>query len=624
MRRFGKSGAQHVGVAMTEDAKGSDRTLHRLVADDLASRKEWARKDDVILRRRLGDRPKQKTKPYPGAPNFVETLIDDVVRERTDQECSMFFNSPRLCHVAAIDPMTPEERSAIESGFDDFLRYIVPQSHAKLEECFDTKNARGFAVAKQTRGVSMVTGKAIPDFEVCDNLDVIVPADTKHTQQAERICHVLRYTERELLQKIESKGWDRAAVMEAINTAKTDDRGNKSDATDDGDTYEKVKNLVGLAKSTSEYVVVWEIYHYAGKDDAAANPSDIIEGRRMVTIMCPDLPDKPFAKYGWLEMDTIDPVTGAVMIGPDRKWPFVQFRFENRSRYWYDSRGAGHLIMDEQIAATAMRNAQAVMAEFYMNPMFRGLPSNSGNFTFAPGSTLPEGAELVQPPTVPMQFNFDRNDFRATAGRRVGAGSTYNYSLDMGSRKVQKTAEEVSTETMRTTMVSSASVDRFNDPMAELCQMLWEDLARMGETFPLVSTGQGPFNVEMYRWKLMLIPASSAKTLNPDAVLSRIMNMYQFNAAHAQATGFNHLEAMRAVNASWDSRMTKGWLPDGQAESSMLQALAQMQQDVVQLAQGGKQLSERLASVEKLATGVYDKVAKTGGPVVRPPTLPGG
>ncbi|NCC50216.1 MAG: hypothetical protein EOM20_03275 [Spartobacteria bacterium] len=610
----------------TRDNK--DCKLYTQICGDLKARDQWESKDERILKRRLGERAKQKNYPYKGAPNFVEPLIDDIVNSKTDQEISMFFNALHVCHVAPLGPMDNNLRAMVETGFDSYFRYVIPRSRAKLEEAMDTKNARGFSVLKQVRGYSHLLEKDIPDFEVIDLLDVIVPPDTTSISDAEYICHVMRLTEREFKRRAREKGWEN--WEDVLERCKSEDR-DGGDRSGGLDTYGKTKGMVGLTESKDgEYVVVWEIYHYAVEKDEDES-CGICSGKRMVTILCPDAQDLPLAKYPWKEADvleavllpgSVEPEMVVVEEGHDRPWPFVQPRYENRSRRYYDSRGLGHLLYDDQIAATALKNAQFTMLEYYQKPMFSGNVQNSANVTLEPGSFLPEGCSRLDPPNLPGQLNFDRNDLRATASRRAGTDQ-YNYSTDFGSRKLQKTATEVKSDQYRTSLLSSAAVDRFNEPLAELCQLLWDDMKRIGLEFSIIIPGEPEnemngqrFGEELYSTPIMLQPAASAKTLNPDMVLMRYMNMYQFNATYAQQTGFDFLKAARVVNSSWDPRLTAGWLPSDGEVKTYEQRLGNIEQAVGKMAVAGKQIDQRLTNTEELASKVAAKPKEAGNAVL--------
>jgi len=617
------------------------RNLKEKILDDLKARDDWREKDQIICERRLGSRPKQKKNPYPGAPNFVEMIIDDVVREKTDQEISMLFNAPRLCHVAPIDNMPADVRAKIEQAFDSYLRYVLPETRSKLEEAMDTKNCRGFSVMGALRAWNDTVEEHVPDFEVWDILDTIVPADTKSPQDAERIAYALRWTDRELRTKATEKKWNLVNVNEAITTCSSDDRYGASREIDD-DTHEITKRLVGLDDTQNQkYVLTLMVYHYAEESDvkyALENKIDGIElDRKIVTVFCPALPEKPFAMYPWKEKDTVkaEPMSpeeamlenaqAALMQrspnlmkqvtvpGKDRLWPCVRAALEKRSRYWYDSRGLGHLCMDEQIGATAERNSHSVMLEYYAQPLTRNASGskNTSNITFAPGSFIGD-YEFVVPPNIPQQFTFDINAFRMQAARRAGAQSQYSFSTEMGRRKLEKSATEVTEESQRSAQLSSSSVDRFNEPLAELFQLIWDDLRRMRLKFPVIVPGgeAGLFDEKWYDYRLKMVPAASAKTLNPDVQVAKMMQMVAFNAQYAQQTNFDIKRAVEVVNAAWDWRMTDSWIPKQGQLLPFAQQLQQTQGDIQKLAEGGKMLQDRIGGVEKVAVQAFDKANK--------------
>ena len=58
--------------------------LDALIHMDLQDRDRWERKQDRTIRKRLGVRKRNAI--YPGAPNFVEPIIDDNVRSITSAE----------------------------------------------------------------------------------------------------------------------------------------------------------------------------------------------------------------------------------------------------------------------------------------------------------------------------------------------------------------------------------------------------------------------------------------------------------------------------------------------------------------------------------------------------------
>ena len=183
--------------------------LKTLVEGHVESRNDWVKKDEKIVKKRLGDRVAKKKYPYPGAPNFIEPIIDDIVSEKTEQEVSMMFNAPNLCHAVPIDPVSPEVRASTEMMFDSYLRYFI-KARPKVENAVDSVNCRGFAITKQIREYNKILKQVIPSFEVPDMRNIIVPTNVVVESDMEKspfICEVHRYTKGEFKRIGKKNGW---------------------------------------------------------------------------------------------------------------------------------------------------------------------------------------------------------------------------------------------------------------------------------------------------------------------------------------------------------------------------------------------------------------------------------
>jgi len=594
------------------------------ILEDIGNRSTWATKDAEILKRRMGKRKKRKTKPYPGAPNGVVPIVDDVTRDKTDQEISMVCNAPLYANAIVLRQGVPAElRAQLEMAFDTYLRHII-HLRAKLEEFTDAKNARGFGVMKTVRTTDPRWGE-VPDCEALDLRDVVVPTQCRDVQRAERVTHILRLSPRELRDRAERKKWQN--VERVIRAAASEDRGTGD--TEEADALSETAQLVGITTSGqhSKTVVVWEHYHYAVRWDVEhARGRPLAVGERCVTVFAPDAPEWPLSVYPWREEDTLEPPEGEELAaevaaaaakgrdperarlvkGPARPWPFVQGRFENRSRYYYDSRGVGQLVMDEQIFATGSLNAKQTMLDYYQQPLLEGGTPNSGNISFEPGSFLPEGVKFAQPPPVPPQFDFDVDQHRRVASQRCNGGA-HLWSGEMArTRKVQKTATEVAEESAQQGMASSASVDRANDPLAELYQQLWDDLRRMQKPLPIIAYGDylGETTAQVYGLPVLWVPASSAKTLNPEMQRRRGQEVLAFLTQYKDVAPIRFVEALRDVVAHWDPVRAHRWLGDpNQAEGQqppIYQVLQALQQQVSQLGEAGRGIHEQLEEFQKV------------------------
>lgn len=610
----------------------SENDLHQSVLKDIGARSEWVKKQTEIIKRERCYRTKKKTRPYPGAPNFVEPIISDAVREKTDQEVTMLLNAPLLAHAVPISPVDPALwsplKSQIERAFDSYLRYVI-RIRRKIEQAMHKKNLHGFAVVKQVRKFNRLLQQTIPDVEVCDVLDVVAPPDTSEIEDADRLTFILRPTEREL--RVNAKpvsegglGWQN--VEEIIQKCKVDaeDKGRKEDWASGAETMQEISGVT--TSRGCSYVVMWEIYTYATKDDVDAK-AGIKEGERIRVVLSPDLPNMPAVKQPWRDPDTVERLSGDDEVkemqaalaegrgpvlyknvrGAERPIPAAQCCFEESDPLFHSKRGGGELCMDDQIAATASTNAKATMVEYYQTPMLTGNARNPSAVSFEPGSVLPEGLNFATMPNVPSQFDFDINTRRAMAGRRMGAQSQYNYSTDMGARKLQKSATEYKGEEQRVVQVSSCSVDRFTEPLARVFQMLWDDLRRMKLVFPLIGIGAEGYEQapeDMYTSKVLLIPAANSKTFNPDVQFERGVRLTGYCMDLAKAGVAVNLERVgRDTLTMLDARTTAGYILDPaqagpQGQPPIYQTLDQIQQQIQQLAKAGSQTWQQVQKHE--------------------------
>lgn len=572
---------------MDDKSEGnSPNPLHDDILDDVKDRSKWATYDEEVMKRRLAERKSKRVKPYPGAPNGVVPIIDDVTTEKTDQEITMLMNAPRMAIFFPLEVWPPGLLEKAEMAFDTYLRHMV-EIRPKLEEAVDTKNCRGFSVVKVLRTEHDRFGE-IPDVDARDPRDVIVPSNTKNIRDAERIVDVLRFTKRELRGKAK-KGWNNKTIEELIKAAKAD-AGDQTSS--EKSSLKATEHLIGLTTSgkNTETVVVWECWTYATeKLVELCKNADIEVGRRCCILYGPDKPDAILHSYPWKEKDIIEPLTQQEVLvetalaitegrspelfrtisGKDRAWPFIQPRAEYRTRYYYDSRGIGIKCGDDQIYATGIFNAKMTWMDYVSNPMFRnsGEFDNSSNFTAEPGSIMPRGLDYANTPNIPPALDFSLDYHKREAGRRSGAASQYNYSEGISeSRKVQKTKAEVDYEAARVNLVSSASVDRFNDPWRETFQQLWEDLARMQKPIPMLRNGKfegiAPFDI--YKFKCLLVPAASAKTMNPDLQFQKDAMVMDYAAKYLQMVPQDIEKGLRKVIGRVDPIMADDLIISGQ------------------------------------------------------------
>lgn len=586
---------------MTQEENPNDfRTqLKNAIIGDVEDRKEWYDRVSKLEKRRLGERKKRKTQPYAGAPNFVIPLIDDMVRARTSQEISMLLNAKNISFFLPMSTGATQFVQQVEGAFTWYLR-IMLKVRSKLEVILDKKNNIGMGLAKliESDEIMPEANRRLPDFEEVSPFDLIVPYETKINRMPERMVHVIRLTERELRERAISKKWKN--IDEIIKRA----RQNQQEPKDDQEKYRERDDTVGVVTnpSTLDYYVIWEIYHWRrkGTDNKLFDnkPEDVSQKKyggaeKWVTIMAPDAHDVEIMDYRYGE----------------EKFPFIQFRYENRVDKWYDTRGIAQLLVDEQIYATQSKNMKATFLEYAGKPLFSGKQTNSGNISFTPGSILPEGMTAVQPPRIPSQFDYDINQSYAWSEKRVGASQQSLSTQDPKRGKGGvKTATEVNAAQNIAQQFSSDAIERFNDPLQNLFQMIWEKLRVKQILFPYVVNDQpGVVAAEFYRERFMLVPAGNSNTANPMFAYQQLMTILPYVMQSPLAKHYEilaHLVSFvdpKLVNQFlYNPNQTQGQLPPiVQQVQGMAQQLQQLQQVIQELGGSMQKLGPDLETMKE-------------------------
>lgn len=639
---------------MADAVDSTSNPFLETIKSDLQNRDKWARRDRQIQKRRMGERPVKKSKPYPGAPNFVVPIVDDTVREKTDQEITMIENAKLLAYFIPLTPNTALNlRTVAQLGFDTLYRYMMGMVSV-MERCLDTKNARGYAVVKIVE--EETRWGLVPTIIDRDPSDVVVAADApRDMQKHRRITDIYRFDPDDFqTQADKNPTWNKAAVKAAIEAA-TNDTTKEANET----AFETIKNLVGVTTDgdAQKRVVLFEYWHYAGDwtvDKAkgmypAEVAARIIKGRKCKMLFSPQLPDQPIAIHPWRDERErveerpvyaqddagnviLDPATQAPVVVSkesvtvvedlgDRRWPYVQCPYENRTTFFYDSRGIGQLTMDEQIAATAVRNGKHTLMDYYQLPLFTGPIRNSPQMTFEPGSFLPEGVSRVDPVDVPAGFDFTVDQFKREAARRCGVSGLYEFSDRVTeTRKVEKTATEIQREGMRGDMLSSASVRRFVGPWGEVFLQLWEGLKRNQVRLPLVvdQQFQGESSLDVYSVEWLIVPAANARTLNPDMQFLRdkelsayCLEMSKFGVVvDPQMMAEDTISHADPEKARWIRRPDR---PGPQGQIPVYQALGDLSGQMKQVMQMLQATQEAVKQVAALADHTAERTERQDG-----------
>ena len=613
------------------------------IMDDIEARNDWNEKDNTILEYRGGKRGK-KNFPYKGAPNPIVNILDDITTQKTDIEISMLMNSPILAHFVPLGPDVPADLAGkAQKGFDTYLRYYT-RFRLKKEVLTDTKNLRGFSVSKLTRTDSDIG--VIPNIEPVDPKDCIVPIDTQIpiSKDTERMVFILRLSPRQIRNKAKDRGWQNTKeLLSELAPEATDKMSESSDTTsssfDERSTLKIKEQLLGI--NVSDYannsIVVWEVFHYATQWDVDHDDTgDVKLDEACVTYICPDVPKYPLKIKPWKRREEVQlegeelamaiqeameagtqPETTKLVYTTEKPFPGVQHRSENKSLDYYDSAGIGHKSLDSQIIATRLKKKKLIWADYATNPMFEndGAFSNEQNVSPRPGATLPKGIKYAQIPNQPTQMDFDIDAERREAAARSGAGQSFYGEAVTRTRKLEKTATQQRSEDAKSAQMSSASVDRFNDPDLDMFAMLWEDLVELQVELPIIHNNEfsGFMPLDVYKHKWLIIPATSQKHLNPDIQFSRDMEAFNFAAQFRQETPMRLYEGLQHVLTRNDAHFSDILLQDPNEQGpgnqpAVYMILQQMQQMLKELGVNNQEQDEELENLMKLAMENADKV----------------
>lgn len=507
--------------------------LRKDISTDIHERSEWREKRETLRLLRLGERKRNVI--YPRAPNFTEPIIDDNVRSITSSENQIMWSGRFLANFLPLNDEASELKRHAENAFNTLLKFGL-NIRAKMEAILDHKNSDGMAIAKMVPNNEdylrlFGEDETIPDFEEIDPLDLIVPVGTRELKDAVRIVHILKLTELELRKRGERAEWKNVdEIIDFCRAISSEGHGNASGEGED----EGAPEMIGILHSnpSEDLFVIWEVYH------------ETKEGR-FREIMCPDNAELEILKVDWewpeIIEETIvrDELTGeAVGVEEDvslpvRRWPFFQFRFEGRTRDYYDVRGASEMLEDNQKAATQYANIRGVHFDFFGHPLLEGGSERSAlaNFRWRPGEKLPEGVTIAQMPQLDPSLDFSMDRERAAAARRVGG--TQGALLSATQQRERKTATEVNREALVSTGLSSDAVRRVSEPFSDLYTEMWIFLKHHPIKLPMIDDQlafRGFADMAVFKVPFIVVSSPNTRASNPDFILQQLTQLQTYFA----------------------------------------------------------------------------------------------
>ncbi len=376
-------------------------TLKKLVDIDLADRREWFGRAERNRTERF-KRTNTKKPVYEGAPNLVDPIIDDLVRELKQPCVTLLWQAPRLAQFIGLDETGVANAETAEAAFDFHLRHTC-KTRSRISQIVDDELTFGFGLAKLVE----VAGRGsleVPEFVPVSPLSVCVPTATGEVAAAERVCQMMRYTASEFRRAVTANGWDAAAAAALLKALaeKKSATGTPADiAADRGEARARYRD--GALPDSHPTLNLWEVFYETG---------DL--GRR-VCVLCPDMPEvAPLSDRPWTWVARV----GVEKEPPVRPWPFVQFRNEDSAGY-YNTRGLPEIIEVDQKEASTYRTTRAIAIDFAGKPFLQG-QKRSTPFRFRAGEFL-DGMEIVWAKNPGVDHVYQQDYSRNLAMKRVGS-----------------------------------------------------------------------------------------------------------------------------------------------------------------------------------------------------------
>ena len=478
--------------------------LKDLVDADLKDRAQWY--DRAVRNRTERFKRTNTVKPmYEGAPNLVDPIIDDLIRELKQSIVTTLWQAPHLAQFIGLDDTGVENAEAAEAAFDFHLRKI-PRTRARIAQCVDDVLMYGHGIAKliEKRGRG---GMTVPDFYPVSALSVVVPTSTHELEAAERVCHMMRYTVSEFRRAAKAGAWDVAVAAEALKIA-AERKAPAGVGVDRGDSRTRYRD--GTLNDSGSGVDVWEIFYET--DDA---------GRR-VCLLCPDCPDAPLSDKPWIWVTLV----GAEEEAPVRPWPFVQFRCEDTLGF-YNSTGLPEILEDDQREASSFRTVRAIALDFAGKPFLKG-QKGTQPFRFRAGENIGQ-QEIVWFKTPGTEQIYQQDYARTLAMKRVGSQQGYVGSVAGGDQR--KTATEVNALLGTANGMSVDAVDRFAEPWAEMFGMMWTFLSRQARAnngkCGLILSAASVLPPEVWAAEYCISTGVSGRSVNQHQTLTALTNLGQ-------------------------------------------------------------------------------------------------
>lgn len=374
------------------------------IFDALKDRSTWEMRQETWYKmRHTGLR--RINPPYPGAADLHFPLIDALMERMKPFYYKQLFATDQFASFVSLRTQPADTTSQVASWFDYRLKQKT-NFQRKVLTSIDAMLLAGRAPIKIYWDFKL---KQLCFCAIAPTY-FIIPADCDDIQEAPWVVHVMLMSVDDY--KANPAFRQDADFIEKIKGNTTSEAG----VYGLGNQYDTIKRREGITfTKTDNQIILWEKY-------------------------CKEKGKVYFETYSPQCLEEKECVRPRQYLPYDHAmYPFCSFRSEIKDEGWYSPRGIAEIIAGFEDSLCRQWNFKHDYMDFVNKPLFKNTAGigNTGVINVLPGSSLPQGLDVVQMPSPPISFDQEMQMTRALAEYRMAIpdlGATEHLQAKPGSR----------------------------------------------------------------------------------------------------------------------------------------------------------------------------------------------
>ena len=380
--------------------------LYEEINNDLQDRQKWEARQ-VLWAKMRGAGVGRANRPWPGAANAHVPLADTIIGKLKPYYVVWIFGPELLASFYSLADQGDSYTDSVAQWFDYKVREISNFSEQAI--CgIDSTLQNGMGVIKTYWDAA---AERLAFASVQPYFIIVPPYATFDFQKADRVVHVMQYSQEEYLRDAERKGFntDESFVESIAGEGKADKKYEQYRYTAEGLSYSRLKDLI----------VLWEVYLRE------------TDGAITVKTFSPLQPDEP--------------ARGDFKLPYEHKQiPLTLLPYELTDGGFYSSRGICELVQMYEASACKTWNEKLDFMSIANRPVLstQGGSINAQNIRWEPGAVYDSVLQLVAQPSPPISFDQEITSNRSMAEQRVGIPDFGVAGPDQAAGSGNKTATE--------------------------------------------------------------------------------------------------------------------------------------------------------------------------------------